>query len=126
MKTWIFILALTASVFITTGCSGTPVAVDRYGNMQPVIQVYQPPVSANTDVEFGSLALFGFNDFQARQIQMPFISFYNQANPYSLFDYLQGQNLWTLEMPYNQDGSLTLLRQNGFQIRLMPMMIAKP
>jgi hypothetical protein len=132
MKTKIAIIALTVGAFIVTGCAGTPVAVDRFGNTQPSIQVLQPPINTNViesetkpffipNNQIGTVNFFGFNDFQAGQMPLTF------GLPYNLGGLTLFNGTWLMQkpfgvvFPYNQDASLSLFKSNDFQIKLMPM-----
>lgn len=134
MKTRIALFALTVGVFVVTGCAGTQVAVDRFGNMQPDIQRFEPSVNTNVvesetrplfmpDNQFGVFSMFGFNDFQARQMPMTFEFPHIFGGSLSLINGTQlMQNPMQVVFLYNQDASLTLFRFSGFQIKVMPMM----
>ena len=77
MKTNIILIILIAAI-ILIGCGGTPVAVDRFGNTQPVIIVPAVTPSSSETLIYdsnslsflpsinpnGSVTLFRFNDFQ--------------------------------------------------------------
>jgi hypothetical protein len=113
MKNSFVILALTAGVVLIAGCTGTPVAVDRHGNLQPIVQAFQTSdfSGAVTEPQPMNLPLY----YQGSILSM------------SVFNDLQiRQTLITFALPYNQEGSLTVLTFNGVQIRLMPMVDSRP
>jgi hypothetical protein len=140
MKTRIALFALAAGALAIAGCAGSPVAVDRFGNMQPVVQAVETAADAGV-VEadtrpllipnnlFSPFSLYGFNDLStgrtptATPTAMPaaFVLPY-KPDGLTLFN---GTRLiekpLEVVFPYNQDASLTLYRFNNFQIKLMPM-----
>lgn len=125
MKTRIALFALTVGVFAITGCAGTQVAVDRFGNMQPSIQNFEPQVNTGmVNNQIGTLSLFGFNDFQAGQIPTMTLGLpYNFGGSLTLFNGTQlMEKPLEVVFPYNQDASLTLFRFDNLQIKIMPMM----
>ena len=103
MKTSIALFALIASTLAIIGCAGTPVAVDRFSKVEPVIRAYQP--AAN-------------NGAVIKPEIRPFFIPNNQFGALNLpgFYYLPA-----FALPYNPDASLTLLRFNNFQFKLIPM-----
>jgi len=91
MKTKIAIVG----VFAVTGCAGTQVAVNRFGDIQPSIQTYQPPVNHDAieseirpfsipNNQFGSS--FGFNNFQSELTPFAFVLPYNLGGSLTLFN----------------------------------------
>jgi len=79
MKIRIAIFALIVGAFAVTGCAGSPVAVDRFGNIQPNSQVFQP-LRENS-------ALFNFNGYWTNQMFMGFTLPYNQDRSLTLFNF---------------------------------------
>jgi hypothetical protein len=130
MKTRIALFVLAVGAFAIAGCAGTPAAVDRFGNMQPSIQTFEPAVNTGTiESETGPFfipnnqinTLFWFNDFQIGQMPMTFGLPYNLGG-LTLFNGTQlMEKPLEVVFPYNQDASLTLFRFNDFQFKLMPM-----
>jgi hypothetical protein len=105
-----------------TGCAGTPVAVDRFGNMQSSAQVSQPPAITSAfaeaktkpfDIPDNYFGLFGFNRFGFGLIPMAFAQPDNQGGQIFGFN--------TFAMPYNLDGSRTVFSSGNLQIKWMPM-----
>jgi len=97
MKSKIITFAFAMYAFFVIGCAGTPVAVNRFGNVQPAVLIYEQQRDI-TVTEFGSsTTLFNFNGFWPKQMPM------------------------TFTLPYNQDWSLTLFNFKNAWFKLMPM-----
>ena len=127
MKIRIVAIAFAMCALFVIGCAGTPVAVDRYGNVQPSVQVYQPPrdYSAVTGFEAKSFDLPRNEDgLRVSQMPMTFGLPYSLDSSVTLFNF---NGYWTNQMPlsftlpYNQDRSLTMFNFNGFRVKLAPM-----
>jgi hypothetical protein len=136
MKTRIALFALAAGALAIAGCAGSPAAVDRFGNMQLVVQAVETAADAGA-VEAGTrplllpnnlfspFSLYGFNDLSTGRTPtaMP-AAFVLPYKPDS-FTLFNGTRLiekpLEIVFPYNLDASLTLYRFNNFQIKLMPM-----
>jgi len=127
MRTKIAIIALIVGAFAVIGCAGSPVNVDRFGNIQPNSQVFQP------SRENGTLTGFEVRPFDRQpnedglrvsQMPMTFGLPYSLDSSTTLFNF---NGYWTKQMPmsftlpYNQDRSLTLFNFNGFRVKLAPM-----
>jgi len=137
MKTRIVLLALTIVVLVATGCVGitgnfagcTPAAVDRHGNMRPDAQFQYLSAKNNAfidsrtmiDESYGSLAKFGYNEFQTQQMLMSFGFPNSQPALLGTNGLLSGQLSLPFVMPYNRDGSITLFWLPDMQVRFMPM-----
>jgi len=133
MKIRIVTFAFAMCAFFVIGCAGTPVAVDRYGNVQPSVQIYQPPRNS-TVTEFevrpfdlkpneAGSSIFGFNSLQIKQVPMTFDlpSMDSSTTLFNFKGYWTKQMPMTFNLPYNQDWSLTLFNFDNFRVKLMPM-----
>jgi hypothetical protein len=132
MKTRIALFALAAGALAIAGCAGSPAAVDRFGNMQPVVQAVVTAAdvgAAEADTRpllfpnnlFSPFSLYSFNDLSTGRTPAAFVLPY-KPDGFTLFN---GTRLIEKPLeavfPYNLDASLTLYRFNNFQIKLMPM-----
>jgi len=135
MKSKIITFAFAMYAFFVIGCAGTQVAVDRYGNVQPAIQMYQQPRDNNTVTEFEALSfdlqpnedsssILGSNGLRINQLPMAFGLPYSMDSSITLFNfngYWSKQMPMTFTLPYNQDWSLTLFNFDNLRFKLMPM-----
>ena len=133
MKIRIAAIAFAMCALFVIGCAGTPVAVDRYGNVQPDVQIYQTPRDYGTVTEFEtrpfdlranetSSSIFGFNSLQINQVLMTLpYSLDSSTTLFNFKGYWSNQMPWTINLPYNQDWSLTLFNFENFRIKIMPM-----
>ena len=135
MKIRITAIAFAMCALFIIGCAGTQVAVDRYGNVQPSVQIYQLPRDYSTGTEFearpfdlqhneDSSSMFSFNDLRINQMPMTFDLPYSLDSSVTLFNfngYWTKQMPMTFTLPYNQDWSLTLFNFDNLRVKLMPM-----
>jgi len=77
------------------------------------------------DESYGSLAKFGYNEFQTKQMLMSFGFPNSQPALLGTNGLLSGQLSLPFVMPYNRDGSLVLFRSYNFQISFVPMATIK-
>jgi tetratricopeptide (TPR) repeat protein len=74
MKIKIALFLLAAAGIVLSGCTGSPAQVDRYGNMQPVSQTYNPgPAYSNINPRHnldGSVTVFSKGNFQIKILPM--------------------------------------------------------
>jgi len=109
MKIRISTIAFAMSALFVIGCAGTPVAVNRYGNVQPAVQINQPQREISTVAEFEE------GTFELPYNMNSFITLFNFNGSWSR------QTPLTFNLPYNQDGSLTLFNFGNTQFKLGPM-----
>jgi len=123
MKIRISTIVFAMCAFFVVGCTGTPVAVNRFGNVQPAVQVYQTLRNYSTVTEIKARSfdmpskedrtnIFGVNGMRTNQIAAAFGS-QNQDSSTTLFDF---NGCWPKEepliftVPYNQERVLTTLQ----------------
>jgi len=108
MKTRIALFAFMAiGALAIIACAGTPVAVDRFGNTQPIVQVFEP--TSNTGAIGTGIKPFFFPNNLFGTFNLSGFNYLNAEQKTDLF-----------ALPYNLDASLTVFKTDGFQIKLMP------
>jgi len=123
MKTKITIIALAAIGAIFIGCTGTPVAIDRFGSAQPDITAWQQQeiVKAAAACEIKAIETPDFHSEHG-------ITEINQY-PFGFFPRLSWKDLENngslnqinMGLLLNNDASLTVFRTDKVQFRWMPM-----
>jgi len=122
MKTRIVLTVMTIVVLVVTGCAGQPgiqtIQISTYNG------VFADFGTMAIDESYGSLAKFGYNEFQTKQMLMAVDIPFSQNNRPALFGangLLSGKLSLPFVIPYNHDGSITLFWLPDMQVRFMPM-----
>ena len=143
MKIRITVIALAISAFFFVGCAGTPVSVNRFGDMQPVNQGFnqmQPRIEQfgyelakfAPDADGLMIDPFGFNrynnvfgipginDSMTAMTHFPLFIIDNSMSRYVFNNYWSEQNFIANGSLFNQDCSNILLSVGKIQFKLMP------
>ena len=112
MKIRIALLSLTIVVLVVTGCAGQP------GVQKIQISAYNGAFAdfgtMAIDESYGSLAKFGYNELQTKQMLISFGFPNSQPALFGTNGLQSGRLSLPFVMPYNRDGSITLFLFAGY------------